>query len=216
MNRVRSWSEALLDLAKPMTKTSNAVIVFMSAALQLSATNIIKRRVHHHVNRVFDILLLYVVFFFAAKVTPKQEVKACYKCKGAENCKPEKLDGSEIRTSGAFGGKNLYCYTVSIWKLQSLSWGLSLIFPRLRNSTQRLDLLSLVVVLVSASHWIKISNATLNITYAVTRICATSKLLVSVSNPNRIIAMEYKLNFSFACAVCSTFPFCSSQFIAHA
>ncbi len=45
-------------------------------------------------------------------MTPKKEVKACYKCKNAESCKPEKLDGSEIRTSGAFGGKNLYCYTV--------------------------------------------------------------------------------------------------------
>ena len=47
-----------------------------------------------------------------AKVTPKKEVKACYQCKGAEACKPEKLDGAEIRTSGAFGAKNLYCYTV--------------------------------------------------------------------------------------------------------
>ncbi|UJR21676.1 hypothetical protein I4U23_024753 [Adineta vaga] len=46
-----------------------------------------------------------------AKVTPKKEVKACYQCKGAEACKPEKLDGAEIRTSGAFGAKNLYCYT---------------------------------------------------------------------------------------------------------
>ncbi|CAF1284436.1 unnamed protein product [Adineta steineri] len=45
------------------------------------------------------------------KATTKKEVKACYQCKGAENCKPEKLDGSEIRTSGAFGGKNLYCFT---------------------------------------------------------------------------------------------------------
>jgi len=46
-----------------------------------------------------------------SKITPKQAVKACYQCKGAENCKPEKLEGSEIRTSGAFGAKNLYCYT---------------------------------------------------------------------------------------------------------
>ncbi|CAF3964432.1 unnamed protein product [Rotaria magnacalcarata] len=46
-----------------------------------------------------------------AKISAKKEVKACYQCKGAEGCKPEKLDGSEIRTSGAFGGKNLYCYT---------------------------------------------------------------------------------------------------------
>lgn len=52
-------------------------------------------------------------FFYTAKITEKKEVKACYKCKGAENCTPEKLPGSELRTSGAFGGKNLYCYTVS-------------------------------------------------------------------------------------------------------
>jgi hypothetical protein len=52
-------------------------------------------------------------FTFLAKVTPKNEVKACFQCKNAESCKPEKLDGSEIRTSGAFGGKNLYCFTVS-------------------------------------------------------------------------------------------------------
>lgn len=47
-----------------------------------------------------------------AKEEPKQEVKACYQCKGAENCSPDKLDGSEIRTSSALGAKNLYCYTV--------------------------------------------------------------------------------------------------------
>ncbi|CAF2736557.1 unnamed protein product [Rotaria sp. Silwood2] len=46
------------------------------------------------------------------KITAEKEVKACYQCKGAENCRPEQLDGSEIRTSGAFGAKNLYCYTV--------------------------------------------------------------------------------------------------------
>jgi len=44
-------------------------------------------------------------------------VKACHVCKGAEACKPEKLSGSDIRTSGAFGGKNLYCYTVCKRKL---------------------------------------------------------------------------------------------------
>jgi hypothetical protein len=53
-----------------------------------------------------------ILFCFIAKATPKKEVKACYQCKGADACKPEKLQGSEIRTSGAFGGKNLYCYTV--------------------------------------------------------------------------------------------------------
>ncbi|CAF1329825.1 unnamed protein product [Didymodactylos carnosus] len=48
---------------------------------------------------------------FIEKVTGKTEVKACYKCKGADNCDPNKLKGQEIRTSGAFGGKNLYCYS---------------------------------------------------------------------------------------------------------
>lgn len=43
--------------------------------------------------------------------TEKKEVKACYQCKGADACRPERLDGSEIRTSGAFGASNLYCYT---------------------------------------------------------------------------------------------------------
>ncbi|CAF1221697.1 unnamed protein product [Rotaria magnacalcarata] len=47
----------------------------------------------------------------AVKATQKQEVKACHECKGAENCKTEKLDGFNIRTSSAFGASNLYCYT---------------------------------------------------------------------------------------------------------
>jgi hypothetical protein len=50
--------------------------------------------------------------YFLASVTEKQEVKACYQCKGAEACKPERLPGSEIRTSAVLGAKNLYCYTV--------------------------------------------------------------------------------------------------------
>ncbi|CAF1019519.1 unnamed protein product [Rotaria sp. Silwood1] len=45
------------------------------------------------------------------KITPEREVKACYQCKGEEQCRPQNLEGSEIRTSGAFGAKNLYCYT---------------------------------------------------------------------------------------------------------
>jgi len=45
------------------------------------------------------------------KVTPKNEVKACYECQGADACRPERLQGSHIRTSAAFGAKNLYCYT---------------------------------------------------------------------------------------------------------
>jgi hypothetical protein len=46
-------------------------------------------------------------------VTPQQEVKACYECKGVDACRPGRLQGSEIRTSSAFGSKSLYCYTVS-------------------------------------------------------------------------------------------------------
>jgi hypothetical protein len=45
------------------------------------------------------------------KVTPQKEVKACYECKGYEACRPGRLQGSEIRTSAAFGTKSLYCYT---------------------------------------------------------------------------------------------------------
>ncbi|CAF1414980.1 unnamed protein product, partial [Adineta steineri] len=43
--------------------------------------------------------------------TPRKEVKACYKCKGAEACRPDKLSGTELRTSSIFGANNLYCYT---------------------------------------------------------------------------------------------------------
>jgi len=45
------------------------------------------------------------------KATPQQEVKACYQCKGVEACRPGRLQGAEIRTSAAFGAKNLYCFT---------------------------------------------------------------------------------------------------------
>ena len=46
-------------------------------------------------------------------MTPKKDVKACYECKGVDACRPEQLEGSEIRTSALLGAKNLYCYTVS-------------------------------------------------------------------------------------------------------
>lgn len=45
------------------------------------------------------------------RVTEKKEVKACYSCKGSDACRPENLKLSDIRTSGAFGASNLYCYT---------------------------------------------------------------------------------------------------------
>ncbi|CAF0856578.1 unnamed protein product, partial [Didymodactylos carnosus] len=45
------------------------------------------------------------------KKAAEQEVKVCYQCKGAQNCKPENLHKQELKTSGAFGGKNLYCYS---------------------------------------------------------------------------------------------------------
>ena len=53
------------------------------------------------------------LFHFLAKATPKQEVKACYECKGVDACRSGRLSGSSIRTSAVFGAKNLYCYTVS-------------------------------------------------------------------------------------------------------
>ena len=53
------------------------------------------------------------MFVFLADVGPKQEVKACYECKGVEACRPERLSGAEIRTSAVLGASNLYCYTVS-------------------------------------------------------------------------------------------------------
>lgn len=49
---------------------------------------------------------------FLADNTPKQEVKACFQCKGADACRPENLAGAEIRTSAVLGASNLYCYTV--------------------------------------------------------------------------------------------------------
>lgn len=51
-------------------------------------------------------------FFSLADSTPKQEVKACFQCKGADACRPESLSGTEIRTSAVLGASNLYCYTV--------------------------------------------------------------------------------------------------------
>jgi hypothetical protein len=66
---------------------------------------------------VFILLLHYIqrkVNFscFSANATPKEEVKACYQCKGAEACQPSNLAGAEIRTSAVLGAKNLYCFTV--------------------------------------------------------------------------------------------------------
>ncbi len=110
-----------LDLVKHMIKTSNVEIVFIYAAKQLSVTNILMLHVHHHVSIHSSTPQLWEysisLFFNLAKITAKKEVKACYSCKNADSCKPEKLTGSEIRTSGVFGAKNLYCYTVCKRKL---------------------------------------------------------------------------------------------------
>ncbi|CAF1131904.1 unnamed protein product, partial [Didymodactylos carnosus] len=46
-----------------------------------------------------------------SKVTQEKEVKACYQCKGADACEPDRLEGAQIRTSAVLGAKNLYCYT---------------------------------------------------------------------------------------------------------
>lgn len=45
------------------------------------------------------------------KTEPKNEVKACYECKGVENCQADRLPGGSIRTSSVLGASNLYCYT---------------------------------------------------------------------------------------------------------
>ena len=49
---------------------------------------------------------------FIAKVVEKKGVKACYQCQGPDECRSERLGAGSIRTSSAFGGSNLYCYTV--------------------------------------------------------------------------------------------------------
>ena len=49
MNLVPSLSVVPLDLVKRLTKTSNAVIVFMFAVTRPSATNTIKLHVHQRV-----------------------------------------------------------------------------------------------------------------------------------------------------------------------
>jgi hypothetical protein len=117
---------------------------------------------------------------YVAEPTPKKEVKACFQCKGADACQPDKLDGSEIRTSGAFGGSNLYCYTVR--QRQCLfSHHLSM-FIFNRNSILRQALLLLVAVSALVNHWIRILNVMLSTIFAVMKIYATSKQLVSVRN----------------------------------
>ncbi len=116
---------------------------------------------------------------FIAKPTPKKEVKACYQCEGAHACRPEKLEGAEIRTSSAFGAKNLYCYTVCK-KIQLSQCFICFMFDR--NSIQRQVSLSLVVVLDLAKLLTKILNAMLSIIYAAMKICATMIQLVSVLN----------------------------------
>ena len=105
-----------MDLVKHLTKISNVEIVFMYVAEQLFAINTRYHLVHQHVS-IYLILSVFSKrkefrFLFIAKATPKQEVKACHQCNGADACKPEKLQGSEIRTSAALGASNLYCYTV--------------------------------------------------------------------------------------------------------
>lgn len=174
----------LTVLAKLMIRISSVEIVFILAVEKLSVINIQKLHAHRQVN-----IRSYGMFFrflyskmnsYLENITSKKAVKACFVCKGAENCKPEKLDGSEIRTSGAFGGKNLYCYTVWSWK-RNLSFCLNNLFPH-RNSIQKQAKLLLVVVLVLVKPLIRISNATQNIIYAAMKTCVINKQLVLVLN----------------------------------
>lgn len=116
MNQALSSSEVPLDLVKPMIRTSNVEIVFIYAAELHCATSKVMLHARHQVNIETIVVKNFSnnsnLFINVATITRKAEVKACHTCKGAEACKPEKLTNSEIRTSGAFGGKNLYCYTV--------------------------------------------------------------------------------------------------------
>lgn len=87
------------------------------------ATKIPNHHVHHHVS--IDQCIWSIrktTIEFVAKATPKQEVKACYECKGVEACRPRRLSESSIRTSAVFGASNLYCYTVKIRKPPYLLW----------------------------------------------------------------------------------------------
>jgi len=135
-------------------------------------------------------------------------VKACHTCKGAEACKPEKLDGSKIRTSGAFGGKNLYCYTVCKRKLFCV-FHLIVLFVKYyysffllcRNLIQRQVYLSLVVLLDLVKQSIKISNAMPSIFYVAMKTCATIIRLVFVPNQNSSTVWN-RLNYKYAHAVC--------------
>ena len=99
--------------AKSSTRTSNVVIVIMYVAEQTCATNKILLLVHPNVtNSSRTIEEKQRCLLFLADQGPKQEVKACYQCKGAENCRPERLSAAEIRTSAVLGASNLYCFTV--------------------------------------------------------------------------------------------------------
>ena len=108
------WSNVMPMVSeKPSIRTSNAAIVFTSVAERPSATNTRRHHAHHHViiwsaHRFASLSFLFII----AEITEKKEVKACYQCKGADACRPERLDGSEIRTSSLLGASNLYCYTV--------------------------------------------------------------------------------------------------------
>lgn len=160
---------------------------------------------------VFFLLLLYsrrkknLFFDFLATDTPKQEVKACYQCKGAEACKPERLPGAEVRTSAVLGAKNLYCYTVC-GKIFINKPILMIYFVYNRNFIQKQVKLLLVVLLDLVNHSINILNAMLNIIYAAMKICATIKQLVPVLNHTTINIMityfKNKLTIKCARAVC--------------
>ena len=129
-----------------------------------------------------------VAFFlpFVAQATPNNEVKACYECKGADACRPERLGGSEIRSSSVFGAKNLYCYMVRriTPNLTSCHWRIIIgyLYCMDRNSIRRLAILSLVVLLDFAKHSTNLLSAMLTLTYVAilrvrggVRVCGVSR-----------------------------------------
>ena len=139
----------------------------------------------------------------SAQATPKQEVKACYQCKGEDACRPERLSGSEIRTSGAFGAKNLYCFTVCARVPLCRPYPVRLRLSR--NSIPRQAPLLPVVVSDSVKVSTRISNVMPNTICAATRICATLKRLASALNHSTLSQSnrnKSRLNQMSACSVC--------------
>ena len=119
------------------------------------------------------------VCLLIAEATQKKDVKACYECKGAEACRPERLQGTEIRTSAILGAKNLYCYTVRSGNISLWCFHRHL-YRTNRNLTHRRVPQLLVVLSDLVNYSTSLSSATPRITCAAMKTCATSTLSVSV------------------------------------